>query len=101
MDNFKVRVHYADLEDQAWDFGDPDSSPVHLPSISLDKLHPNATMLWDNSLSAVKDKATAKVIFWLSKKYGKPVDVQWNSEYLVACFISGEVLILDFSCVLL
>ena len=53
-------------------------------------------LLWETGLSCVKEKVTGKVVFWLSKRYGRPVNVQWNVQYLVASFISGEVLVLDF-----
>jgi hypothetical protein len=57
-------------------------------------------MLWDTGPSCVKEKATGKVIFQLSKRHGKPVNAQWNDQNLVASFISGEVLVLDFGNVL-
>ena len=96
----RVWVHYPAAETQVWDFGTPDSSPVQLPNIPLHILHPTGPVLWDAGLCCIKEKATGKVIFWLSKGYGKPIDVQWSDKYLVAAFISGEVLVLDFSYVL-
>ena len=96
----KVWVHYPNAETQVWDFGTPDSPPVQLPNTPLHILHPNDAVLWDTDLSCVKEKVTGKVIFRLSTGYGKPVNVQWNKQYLVASFIFGEVLVLDFSHVL-
>ena len=96
----RVWVHYPNAQRQVWDFGAPGSSPVQLPNIPLHILHPNGAALWDTGPSCVQEKATGKVVFWLSKRYGRPVNVQWNDQYLVACFISGEVLVLDFSHVL-
>ena len=93
-------VHYSAAETQVWDFGTPDSPPVQLPNMPLHILHHISTVLWDTELSCVKEEATGKVVFQLSKRYGKPVNVQWNNQYLVASFISGEVLILDFSHIL-
>jgi WD40 repeat protein len=93
-------VHYPAAETQVWDFGNPDLPPVQLPSIPLHVLHPNDAMLWDTGPSCVKEKATGKVVFQLSKRHGKPVNAQWNGQYLVASFISGEVLVLDFGNVL-
>jgi WD40 repeat protein len=86
--------------DHGWDFGTLGSLPVQLPNIPPYRLHPNVVMLWDISLSRVKDQVTGKVVFQLPKKYRAPVDVQWNGQYLVACFLPIEVLILDFSNVL-
>jgi WD40 repeat protein len=95
-----VWVYYPNAESQVWDFGTPDSPPVQLPDISLHIPHPNGTMVWDTAPSCVKEKATGKVVFWLSKRYGRPVNVKWNNQYLLVSFISGEVLVLDFSYVL-
>ena len=93
----RVWVQYRNAETQVWDFGTPDSSPIQLPNTTLEITHSSGTILWDNSLFGIKEKATGKVVFRLSKGYGKPVDVQWTGQYLVAAFISGEVLVLDFS----
>ena len=90
-------VHYPNVESQVWDFGTPGSSPVQLPNIPLCIPHPSSTMLWDTGISCAKEIATEKVIFRLSKGYGKPIGVQWNGKYLVASFISGEVLVLEFN----
>ena len=96
----RIWVHYTNAETQVWDFGTLGSPPVQLPNMTLEILHPDGVLLWDTSLSSVKEKATGKVVFWLPKGYGKPVDVQWSSQLLVASFMSGEILVLDFTCVL-
>ena len=96
----RVWVHYTNAETQVWDFGTPGSPPVQLPNMTLEILNPDGVLLWDTSLSCIKEKATGKVVFWLPKGYGKPVDVQWSSQSLVTSFMSGEVLVLDFTCVL-
>ena len=101
VDGSMVLIHYPGLEDQVWDFGIPGSSPVQLPTIPPVRPHSNNTVLWDTSISGVREKATGKIIFWLSRRSGKPSDVQWDGQYLVACFISGEVLVLDFGLVFL
>ena len=93
-------VHYPNIEDQVWSFETPGSPPTQLPNIPPDRLHPNGTILWDTSQSCIREKATGKVVFHLSKRYGKPADVQWNDQYLVVCFLSGGVFILDFDHVL-
>ena len=96
----KVWVHYPGAETQVWDFGTPDSPPVQLSNMPLHIINPTDTLLWDTGPSCVKEMATRKVVFWLSKRYGKPVNVQWNDQYLVVSFISGKVLVLDFSHIL-
>ena len=93
-------IHYPGSEDQMWDFGTPGSSPVQLPNIPLVRPHTNNTVLWDTGISGVREKTTGKVIFQLSRRHGNPSDVQWNGQHLVTCFITGEVLVLDFGLVL-
>ena len=101
VDGSRVWTHYSNSDVEGWDFGILGSSPVQLSSIPPDRLHPDGVVLWDTGLSRIKDQVTGKVLFQLSKRYGKPVDVQWNSQYLVAHFIPTKVLVLDFSCMLL
>ena len=101
VDGSRVWAHHSDSAVRGWDFGILGSSPVQLPSIPPDRLHPNGVVLWDTGLSIIKDKIAGKVLFQLPKRYGKPVDVQWNSQYLVAYFIPTKVLVLDFSHMLL
>jgi WD40 repeat protein len=101
VDGSRVWAHYTTISIyEGWDFGTPGSSPAHLPNIPPDRLHPNGVVLWDTSLSQIKYEVTGEVVFQLPKRYGKPIDVQWNGQYLVACFRSTEVLILDFSHIL-
>jgi hypothetical protein len=97
----RVWVYYLNAETQVWDFGTPDSPPAQLPYMPLCIHHPNGALVWDTGPSCVKEKATGKVVFQLSKRYQKPVSVQWKDQYLVASFISGEVLVIDFSHVLM
>ena len=40
---------------------------------------------------------TGKEIFQLVGRYADPYDAQWDGRYLVAGYMSGEVLILDFN----
>ena len=88
---------FAHIEYQGWDFGIPGSLAIELPNTLPYKFHPDGVVLWDTNLCGIKDKITEKVIFQLPRRYGKPVDVQWNDQYLVACFHPIEALILDFS----
>jgi WD40 repeat protein len=95
------RVWIYGLRCEGWDFGTPGSSPVQLPNMPTYRPHPNGIVLWDFGLSQIKDKITGEVVFHLPERYGKPIDVQWNGQYLVAYFMSTEALILDFSHLLL
>ena len=96
----RVWVHHSDTKSQVWDFGIPDSHSAQLLDTPLHILHPTGAILWDAGLSCVKDNITGKVVFQLSKRYGRPVNVCWDGQYLVASFTSGEVLILDFNHIL-
>ena len=96
----RVWVYYSAAETQVWDFRTPDLPPVQLPNMPLYITHPMGAILWDPDLFCVKEKATGKVIFQLPKRYRRPVNVQWKDQYLVVSFISGEVLVVDFSHVL-
>jgi len=101
VDSSRVWVWvYAESYGKGWDFRTPGSSPVELPKTPPCRLHPNGIMLWDIELLRIKDTRTGKVVFQLPKRYGKPRDVQWNDQYLVACFSPTNVLILDFSHIL-
>ena len=99
VDSSKVWVRKFPAEWRGWDFGTPEF-PVEL-SKSPSKLHPNGTILWDIVHSRVQDVAGEKILFQLNAGLRKPADVQWREQYLVVCFRSGEVLILDFSHVIL
>ena len=101
VDGSRVWVHCSQSGYEGWDFGIPGSLPVQLPNIPPHRFHPNGAMLWDLSLSRLKDKATGKVVFQLPRGFAKPVDVQWNGEYLVVCYPPKEVLVLDFGHLLL
>ena len=96
----RVWVHYPNAETQVWEFGTPGTTPFQLLNIPLHILHPSGVVLWDVGVSQVKVEATGKIVFRLSKRYEKPVGVQWDNQYLVMSFISGELLVLNFSHVL-
>jgi len=87
----------VNYQDQGWDFGVPDSSPVKLSHELPDMLYLNETKQWETETSRMKDVVTGKVVFQLPGRFGKTTHVQLGGQYLVASFKSGEVLILDFS----
>jgi WD40 repeat protein len=96
----RIWVYFEDTPAQGWDFGISGSSPIPLSSTPPQRphLHFIHSIRWSgNSQSRIEDTATGKEVFWLSGRYTKPVDVQWDGLYLVACYRSGEVLILDFN----
>ena len=95
VDGSRVWVHSPVLELQGWDFGIPDSPPVQLPNIPSS--HLTSTKLWDMHQFRIKDTVTGTVIFQLSGRFANPTHSQWDGQYLVAGYQSGEVLILDFN----
>jgi len=98
VDGSRVWVHSPVEKLQGWDFGILGSSPVQLSITSPSYL--NNTKLWDSKLSGIKDTDTGKVVFQLGERLMKPTHLQWDGQYLVAGYNSGEVLILDFNHVL-
>jgi len=97
VDSSRVWVHSRVEKHHGWDFGTPGSSPVEL---SITPPHLNKTTLWDGALCRIKDTITGGVVFQLGGRFMNPACLQWDGQYLVAGYTSGEVLILDFSCVL-
>jgi len=88
---------------EGWDCGAPDSS-----SIEDYRKPPNRPHLdfiggirrKRSVLPGIEDTVTGKVIFQPPLRYATPNDVQWDGQYLVAGYESGEVLILDCNCTL-
>ena len=88
-----------DSKIKGWDFGPPGSAPVSLLNIPLDRPHLYfiGTRQQDAGLSRIENTITREEVFQLSGRYMKPEVAQWDGQYLVAGYGSGEVLILDFS----
>ena len=83
---------------EGWDFGTPGSAPVPFnPSTGRPHLDPISGAWWkvDNP-PWIKDTVTGKRYFQLSGKYAMPYNVQWDDQFLVTGYKSGEVLIFDF-----
>ena len=100
IEGSRVWAHTRELKQEGWDFEIPDL-PVQLGNGPSSQPHPNGTILWNIGLSRVQDVASGNVLFQLNAGLGKPLDVQWNDKLLVACFDPTNVLIFDFSYVLL
>jgi len=95
VDGSRIWVHQTSSEPLGWDFETLGTSPIQLSSIP--PAHLGYAKLWDTHKSQIKDRATGKVVFQLGGRYAKPHDAQWDGQYLVAGYWSGEVLILDFN----
>ena len=89
----RIQVCFMNLSTQGWDFGILGSSPILLSS-TLERPHLDF-IRWPNA--RVKDRVTGRDIFKLSGRYAEPTQVQWDGQYLVAGYKTGEVLILDFN----
>ena len=104
MDGSKVLVHLGKSSTQGWDFGTPGSTPIQFSEASSDRpcLDFIDVKMWSNTRPVrVEDRVTGKEVFQLCGRYAEPTATQWDGQYLIAGYESGEVLILDFSCVLL
>jgi len=99
VDGSRVWVHSKMRTPLGWDFGIPGSFPVQLPNPL--SLPPNGTKQWDIWRFRITDTVTGKVVFHLAGRFGNPIHSQWDGQYLVAGYKSGEVLILDFDHVIL
>ena len=93
-DDSQVWVRSQRSKPLGWDFGIQGSSPVQLSSRPLPC--PNITKQWENRQSRIKDTVAGMVVLQLAGQFTNPVESQWDGQYLVAGYKSGEVLILDF-----
>ena len=104
MDGSKVLVCSAESQKQGWDFGIPGSTPIQFSKASSDRPHLDFIDIkrWSRTSPVrVEDRVTGKEVFQLSGRYAEPTATQWDGQYLIAGYKSGEVLILDFGDVLL
>jgi len=88
----EVWVRLEDSSTLGWDFGISGSSPVPLSNLSIGRPH----LDFISGPWRFKDTVTGEVVFQLPGRYTTPNVVQWDGQYLVAGYKSGEVLILDF-----
>jgi len=104
IDGSKVLVCSRESSTQGLDFGIPGSTPIQFSKASLDRpcLDFIDVKRWFSTTPVrVEDRVTGKEVFQLCGRYAEPTATQWDGQYLIAGYESGEVLILDFSCVLL
>ena len=94
VDGSRAWLHSHNSEPQGWDFGIPGSPPAQLSGTF--PLHPNNIELQHSRLM---DTVTGKVVFQLAGRFANPYCAWWDGRYLIAGYLFGEVLILDFNCV--
>ena len=97
MDSSKVLIDLDWESVQGWDFGTPGLTPIQFSETSSSMPRLNFVGRGSN---VIKDSVTGKEVFWLCGRYVQPSAVQWDGRYLIAGYISGEVLIFDFNDVL-
>ena len=92
LEGSKIWVKLESSLIQGWEFGASDSSPIPLPEMPTERSH----LEFVDGPPRIKDKVTGKFVFQLFGKYANPRVAQWDGQYLVAGYWTGEVLILDF-----
>jgi len=96
IDSSRVWINSQNSSAQeGWDFV---TSPVPFdPSTGRPRLDFIGGSLWQtDGLSWIGDTVTGEIVFQLDGRFDRPFDVQWDGQYLVAGYTTGEVLILDF-----
>jgi len=86
-----------------WDFGVTGSSPVELSYTSQNRPHLDfigGIRAHRSPLPRIQDIVTKKVVFQLPSRLIDCADAQWDGQYLVVGYDSGEVLILECNHVL-
>ena len=103
MDSPRVLIRSGESSVQGWDFGELGSTPVQFSETSSDRPHLSFIDVreWSNTSPVrIEDSITGDEVFQLCGKYANPSATQWDGQYLIAGYASGEVLILDFGHVL-
>ena len=98
IDGSKVMVRYGGSSTLGWDFGIPGSTPVEISPTPSDRPHLDFIGTTTKSTTGpigIEDRTTGNVVFQLSGR--KPTAAQWDGQYLIAGYETGDVLILDFS----
>ena len=95
----KIWIQLKDVSIQGWNFGISNSLPIPLfdglPERPLLEFIGGAQ--WQTKdPSWIRNRVTGKEVFQLSGRYAEPGEIQWDGQYLVAGYESGEVLIMDF-----
>ena len=98
MDGSKVLVCLGGILVQGWDFGVPGSTPIQLSETSSGRLNLIDVREWvEGSPVRIEDSVTGEEVFQLCGKYKNPSAIQWDGQYLIAGYETGEVLIFGFN----
>ena len=84
-----------------WDFGALGSTPLRLSKTSIYKYPVDFVSIPEGYIPTpivkIKNGVTRKQVFLLPDRYANPFVTQWDGQYLITGYGSGEVLILDLS----
>jgi len=104
IDNLRVWAHLpTPIGTLGWDFGIIGSSPVELSYPSQNRPHLDfigGIRIQRSPLPGIQDTVTKMVVLQLPSRLVNCSDAQWDGQYLVVGYDSGEVLILECSHVL-
>jgi len=95
---FQVYSGVASTVTMGWNFGSLDSSSIELSGSCRNgpRLDFIGGIRIDRSfLPGIQDTVTRKVVLQLPGRLTRPSDAQWDGQYLVVGYDSGEVLILE------
>jgi len=88
---------------EGWDFEVSDSSsikhyigPPNRPHLDF----VGGIRMVRSHLPGIEDTISGKEVFQLPLRYKKPNDAQWDGQYLVAGYYTGEVIIVECNCTL-
>jgi len=100
IDGSRVIIRCEGSSTLGWDFGIPGSTPIKISPTPSDRPHLDfisTTIKSTTGPIGIEDRITGKVVFQLNGRYAQPSATQWDGQYLIAGYETGEVLILDFS----
>ena len=103
IDGSRVWVQHDKGGTEGWDFGAPDSFSIKQCTQSPSRPHLDfvgGVRKRKSFLPGIEDTITGKEVFRLPGRCVRPADAQWDGQYLVAGYDSGEVLILECNCIL-
>ena len=100
VDGSRIWVKSRDSQTQGWDFGISGSPSIPLSNVSAER--PRLDFIGGPAYLTstpfrIVDRVTGREVFQLSGRYAEFSEVQWDGQYLITGYESGEVLILDFS----
>jgi len=99
VDSSKVWVQAPGQYLEGWDFGVPEESSIKHYKEPLSRPHLDfiggRVRKWRSYLPGIEDTITGREVLQLPSRYKRPNDAQWDGQYLVAGYETGEVIILD------